>query len=279
MEMTISDFGLTDSDKEFRKGSIGGSDATTLMSGDAERIYNLWREKRGEPVKRDPPTINQLMGHATEALNAAWYSDKTGDPVTDRQLVAKTDAFGYPAHATVDGICLAGDGVWEAKHTSGYDFSNNERKTVKAMVESYYAQLQHNMMVSGKRRAVISVFFDNSRWESETVEADDFYMDALKEAEARFWECVQSGEPPSGFQPIDAKPETAQKATREVDMKGNNEWAAAAADYLKHKAAAADFESAKKAITALVEKDVAKATGYGVMVKRDKRGALRIYEE
>lgn len=273
----LAEFMMTDEDLARRRLSIGGSDANTLMSGDTKRILELWREKRGEGKPQEDPSINMLMGTATEKLNAAWYSFKTGDTVTDMQGFAKTDAFGYPAHATLDGICLDGSAIWEAKHTGGYDFGSKAKRTIDTVRELYMPQLQHNMMVTGLTRSVISVFFDNNNHDWCGVDADPFYQDALQEAEAEFWRCVQSGEAPGGAVSIAAAPVV--KEFREVDMTGNNEWAAAADDYMKHKASAAAFESSQSALKSLVESDVGKATGHGLMIKRDKRGALRIYEE
>ena len=273
----LVDFVMSQEDLARRRLSIGGSDANTLMSGDREKIYELWREKRGEGKPQEDPSINMLMGQATEKLNAAWYYFKTGDQVSNMQGFAKTEEFGYPAHATLDGECLGGDAIFESKHTGGYDFGTKAKRTIDTVRELYNPQLQHNMMVTGKSRVVLAVFFDNNAWDFCTVDADPFYQDALAEVEAKFWACVQSGEPPGGFGVIEAAPVV--KEFREVDMTGNNQWAAAADDYLKYKATVQAFESAESTLKSLVEADVGKATGYGLMIKRDKRGALRIYEE
>lgn len=274
--MSLNQFMMSDSDLEMRTKSIGGSDANTLMGGNPEWILNLWKEKRGEPVKRDPPTLNMLIGTATEALNVAWYASQTGDNVTDTQRVFMSEDRGYPAHATVDGICRAGAAIFEAKHTSGYDFQLKARKTVAEMIADYYPQLQHNMMVAGVSEAVISVFFDNNRWEHEVIQADPFYQEALAEAEKSFWDCVVSGNPPAGIEIINAGAVEKVNATREIDFTGNNEWADAAARYIATKQAASDHDSALSSIKALIEKDVSKAFGHGIIAKRDKRGAIRI---
>lgn len=270
-------FLMSDDDIAARTLSIGGSDANTLMSGNAGWILDLWKEKSGLDVKRKPPTLNMLMGTATEELNAAWYASQTGDTVTDAQKIVRSDAFAYPMHATLDGLCMAGLAIWEAKHTGGYDFGAKAKRTIDTVRETYYPQLQHNMMVTERKQAVLSVLFDNSGWASCTVDADPFYQDALAEIEREFWESVQEGRSPGPIESI--KAEEPVKEFREVDMTGNNAFAVASNAYLTNKAAAGLFDSAASDLKSLMESDVSKATGYGLMLKRDKRGSIRIYEE
>lgn len=255
-----------------RRLSIGGSDANTLMSGDQQRIYELWLEKRGQGKPQGDPSINMLMGTATEKLNAAWYHHKTGDVVTDMQGFVHNDKHGYPAHATLDGLCHDGWTVWEAKHTGGYDFGTKAKRTIDTVREQYMPQLQHNMMVCQLDAAVLSVFFDNNTHDWCEVQADPFYQDALRFEEAAFWSSVQSGEPPSSI-PVIAAPAKITEY-RQVDMTGNNEWAVAAADYIRLKPEAEAFEDAVVALRSLVESDVNLASGYGLIAKRNKRGAL-----
>ena len=271
----LAAFIMSPSDLARRRLSIGGSDANILMSGDAQRIHDLWLEKRGEGKPQSDPSINMLMGTATEALNAAWYTFKTGDIVTDMQGFAKTDKFGYPAHATLDGICKGGESMWEAKHTGGYDFGSKAKRSIETVRAMYMPQLQHNMMVTGLSKSVISVFFDNNNWDWCGVDEDPFYQDSLREAEAAFWASVQSGAAPGSISVIEAPP--AVKDLRDVDMTGNNEWGSAAAEYIFCKPFVKAFESAESVLKSMVESDVGKAEGYGLTIKRDKRGSLRVY--
>jgi len=273
----LAAFIMSEEDLARRRRSIGGSDANTLMSGDPRRVYDLWREKRGEGAPQGDPSINMLMGTATEALNAAWYHYKTGDIVTGVQAFESTNEHGYPAHATLDGLCKGGEAIWEAKHTGSYDFGSKAKRTIETVSALYMPQLQHNMMVTGLSRAVISVLFDNSAWASCEVEADPFYQDALRLEEEAFWAAVESGEPPGSIPVIEAAPVVSE--WRDVDMTGNNEWGSAAAEYIFCKPFVKSFESAESNLKALVESDVNYAYGNGLKVKRDKRGALRVLED
>jgi predicted phage-related endonuclease len=98
---------LTPEQVKRRMTSIGGSDANTLMSGDKERIRNLWLEKRGE---REPEDLSDVlmvqMGSFTEPLNISWFEKISGKTVKDQQ--AERSSFDEPfMSCTLDGM------VWE----------------------------------------------------------------------------------------------------------------------------------------------------------------------
>ena len=62
-------------------------------------------------------------------------------------------------------------------------------------------------------------------------------------------------------------------------MSESNLWASAALDWLANKDAAKTFEKAAKSLKALIEPDVGKATGHGIVIKRSKAGSLTISAE
>ena len=73
---------LTAEQIAFRKTVIGGSDANILMSGDNEKIFRLWQEKRGERESDDLSEILVVqMGIWTEAFNRIWFTKTTGRSV------------------------------------------------------------------------------------------------------------------------------------------------------------------------------------------------------
>jgi predicted phage-related endonuclease len=219
-----------------------------------------------------------MMGNATEAFNAAWYSKQTGDSVTARNELRKHNTIEYMA-CNLDGLCLGETAVWEAKHTSDYDFGEREAKTIESLGQYYLPQLTHNMLVLGLEQARLSAFFGNGRWDYLTVELDPFYADALLEAEAKFWQCVKSDTPPVDL-PAPPPPPAVDKM-RIVDMEAakSNAWAASASDFLVHKSAAKIFEDSKTNLKKLVDKDVKEAYGYGVRITRAKNGALTVKED
>ncbi len=136
-------------------------------------------------------------------------------------------------------------------------------------------QLQHNMAVTEAKSAVLSVIFGNHKFEVFHVEADWLYQSDLLEAEIKFWDCVSTGsEPVAAIAP----PTPRAVGIRQVNLAGNNAWAAAAADWLETKQPAKLHASACTAIKGLVEDDVALAFGHGIEARRSKSGAVTIRE-
>ena len=257
---------LTQEQKAFRAKLLGGSDANIIMSGDEEKILKLWNVKTGQQEDEDLSDVLQVqMGVHTESFNIEWFTKKTGRKVTDNGVQRVADGRPFMG-CTLDGLTDDGLTVFEAKHVSA--FSNEDE-----ILDRYYPQLTHNMLVCGVEKAVLSVFFGNHKWEKFDVSLDALYADILVGAETKFWDCVQSKIPPVAVKvsaPIDA--------VRRVDMTGNNSWANFSVQLKQNSAGKKLYDEAVASLKSLIEPDVAEAFGHGIKIKRDKRGALRISE-
>lgn len=96
---------LTPEQKAFRRQGIGGSDANIIMSGDADRILRLWREKRGEIEPEDLSNVLPVrMGSFTEAFNIQWFEEQTGKIVTNNGNQRKSSEYPFML-CTLDGEC------------------------------------------------------------------------------------------------------------------------------------------------------------------------------
>ena len=264
----LDQLGLSQGEASRRVEGIGGSDANIILSGDAERIRQLWLEKRGEAEPVDlSGNLAVMLGCWTEAFNRAWYEKITGQRIT-----STGKSFDCPKHqwrrCTVDGLVEESGLVFEAKHTNAFAKADE-------VLERYMPQLQHNMAVTGYQQAVLSVIFGNHKYEMFEIAADWLYQLELIEAEERFWDCVLSGEEPVAVEP---PPPPRPIATREICLEGNNAWASAADDWLKHREAAKIHSSACSSIKSLIEEDVSRAFGHGIEAKRSKSGAITIRE-
>jgi predicted phage-related endonuclease len=260
---------LDEAHAETRREAIGGSDANIILSGDEQAISKLWRVKRGEEGPEDLSAVLPVMlGCWTEAFNRQWYERQTG-LLVEREGECLT-SMEYPwRRCTLDGYVGALDAVWEAKHTSAFSKSDE-------LLARYMPQLQHNMAVVKAEKAVLSVIFGNHRWEIFEVASDWLYQEDLLIAEARFWDCVRTGERPVAA-PVPPPPKPV--GVREICLEGNNAWASAAHDWLRHREAAKIHASACSSIKSLVEDDVARAFGHGIEAKRSKSGAITIREQ
>lgn len=270
MNALLNGLGLSAEQLAARKGAIGGSDANTILGGDEKKLLALWREKRGEAEPEDLSDVLAVqMGSYTEPFNVAWFEKNTGMAVKSRGVAVRRDWSGHPMAATLDGECgLDGpDAVFEAKHCG-------TRSTDAEIFARYVPQLTHNCLCAGRYRAFLSVFKGNGDWLCMEYQLDDAYAERLVAAEAAFWNCVRTGEPPC---PVPSEPTPKPVGIKEYDMAalGSNEWASHAADFIETELAADRHEIAKKSLKALVPDDASKCFGHGIIISRDKRGALR----
>lgn len=233
-------------------------------------ILDLWKVKTG---KRPPDDLSDEfrveLGTFTEPFNRAWFTKKTGLPViVGDPVVCRTKGLEF-MRANLDGEVSMPNGesaVFEAKHTGGH-------VSMKEALATYQPQLHHNMIVTGLKRAFLSVILGNE-WDYIEVDLNEEYAARLIEVEQEFWECVRLKMPPS------EEPQTIDppEATKVVDMTGSNEWAALAHDWLTNGKAAKLFESSADGLKKLVASDTKVARGHGIEITRDKRRYLKIKE-
>jgi predicted phage-related endonuclease len=168
-----------------RRHFIGGSDARIIMGQDEKALLRLWKEKRGEaaPIDLSGVLIVQL-GLATEDLNRRWYEQNSGHRISDIQRHAIHRTIPWMA-ATLDGLVKETSAVFEAKFMLPWSFSE------EAAAEKHMAQLQHNMLVAGVRKSVLSIINGGGKWVELTIEADPIYQTILIAAEKAFWRVGQ----------------------------------------------------------------------------------------
>ena len=264
----LEDLGLNHEQRAARHHGIGGSDANIILSGDPHRVRDLWLEKRGEkPCDDLSEVLRVVLGAWTEPFNRQWYERVSGHRVSQigRVMVCNNPQW---RRCTLDGMVLARNAIWEAKHTSPF---NN----VDQVLDRYMPQLQHNMAVAGLSTAILSIIFGNHKFEIVEVASDWLYQLELLEAEADFWEAVVTGREPTA---TSVPPAPRAIGTREVCLEGNNAWASAAVDWLENRFAAKCHANASATIRSLVQEDVARAFGHGIEAKRSKSGAITIRE-
>lgn len=268
MNALLNGLGLSADQLQQRKGALGGSDANTIMGGNDDKLLRLWREKRGEAEPEDLSDILAVqMGSFTEPLNVAWFEKQTGLTVETIDFPACNQGPAF-MRCTLDGWIPERGAVFEAKHCG-------TRNTDAELFARYVPQLTHNCICTGATTAFLSVFKGNGDWCVFEYALDDAYAERLVDAEARFWECVRTGEPPCALPP---EPTPKPVGVVEYDMALSNAWASHAADYQETVLAADRHDCAKKALKELVPPDASKCFGHGIEIRRDKRGSLRFYE-
>jgi predicted phage-related endonuclease len=245
---------------------IGGSDARIIMGKDEKALLQLWREKRNEAA---PPDLSKVLavqlGVVTEDLNRRWYEFNSGNRVSDVQRHAVHRSIPWMA-ATLDGVVRETGAVFEAKFMLPWSFSE------EAAAEKHMAQLQHNMLVAGTKKSVLSIITGGGKWTELSIEADPIYQTILIAAEKAFWRAVKTGETPVLFDCEPPKPRI--EAVRVVDMNASNSWAEFANLFCETRQAHAEHDRAKSELRALMPEDAKEAIGHGIRAKRSKSGAI-----
>ena len=249
-----------------RKSYIGGSDARTILGKEESALVRLWREKRGELEPEDlADNLLVQFGCVTEELNRRWFERQTGHSIGAVQRFVRHPKLEWMG-ATLDGLVPDTGAVFEAKFMLPWNFAED------VAADKHMAQLQHNMLVAGARRAYLSILTGGAKWVSIEVEADPVYQTVLLQVERLFWRCVQTGEPPRvfGVEPPKAK----VAAVKVVDMSASNSWAEYASVFLQTRTAHLAHENAKGELKALIPEDAREAFGHGIRAKRSKAGAI-----
>jgi predicted phage-related endonuclease len=266
--------------KDDRATGIGGTDARIISTG---QWHALYLQKTGQAKAEDLSRVFRVqLGLVTENLHARFHSMLTGDSVlmwddapTTRAAVLKERDFAY---ATFDRWMGADDIPLEMKHT-------NERSSLRDRAEYYMGQLQWQMYVGGTERLRFSIIRGNNEPEWGYVARDDEYLKRLLEQVDLFWWHVIDKVAPEPDSPTTAKAKAAlAKAAKSIpinglkpyDMAGNNEWAAAAADFIRDKIAAESLKTTEPKIRGMIPEDASEVTGGGLLFKRDARGAYRV---
>ncbi len=249
-----------------RSHFIGGSDARVIMGKDEKALHRLWREKRCEEASADLSAILIVqLGLVTEDLNRRWYELNSGHQVSDIQRHAVHRTIPWMA-ATLDGLVKETGAVFEAKFMLPWSFSE------EAAAEKHMAQLQHNMLVAGSKKSVLSIINGGGKWIELSIEADPIYQTILIAAEKAFWRAIKTGEPPALFDCEPPKPRI--QAVRVVDMNASNSWAEFAALFRDTHQPHLDHERAKSELKGLMPEDAKEAMGHGIRAKRSKSGAV-----
>tara|TARA_R100000935_G_scaffold8159_3_gene17102 strand:- start:2304 stop:3089 length:786 start_codon:yes stop_codon:yes gene_type:complete len=255
-----------------RKGFIGGSDCVKIMQGN---WLGLWQVKTGRAESEDlSRNVAVQMGVHTEDFNLKWFADEYDVKLSGFQKSYKDTIGEVPVKGTMDAMCKSADDeiqIVEAKHTNAYN-------TLDKVIDYYMPQVQLYMHLANAKGAYLSVIFGNNKWESAHVSYDQKYFDSMWAVVSDFWGYVLRDEEPVGNdQPI-------QLGTDQIkvddmvkrDATTDNHFVDAAHTYSTLEADAKAFESAKKDLKQMVGDNEREVYCDQLVVKRDKRGSLRI---
>lgn len=255
--------GLTAEQLAERRKGIGGSDAAIIASGTPEEWHALWLNKTGRAPDADLSDVFAVqLGLVTEELNLYWYERSKGRPVTRRGEAVICAAHDF-LRCTLDGFDASVPAIIQAKHVNGFTKLDD-------CVAKYTPQVTHEMLVCGVADGFLSVIIGTDEPKVVPIEFDHWWSEEYLDRAKQFWAYVRENKEPPGAPKAMSAP--APKPVRKIDFTGNNEWAFHAGAWIEHQTAAKKFKAAEAGLKALVEADVAEATGHGILAKRDGRG-------
>jgi putative phage-type endonuclease len=227
---------------EFRTRHIGSSDAPIIMGVSKFCTRDeLISEKRG--FKSNKPANDYILnkGHKMESKARHLFELELGSAI--EPAVIESEQYPFLA-ASLDGL-LENNVIWEHKLVGKADF-----QTVKdgKCLDKYYPQLQHQMLVTGLKSAILAVSIENEQKEYEyayiNVPRSDEYIDLkLLPALFLFW---------TNLHQDSYTPETKEF----VDYSGNQELGALLSEY----SALKESEKRLKTVTESIFK-IAKTSG------------------
>jgi predicted phage-related endonuclease len=194
--------------KPDRTRFISGFDARIIMGKDQEALLRLWREKRSDDTLADLSSLSIIqLSLATKNLNRRWYELNSGYHISDirRRMIHRTIPW---MDATPDGLVKETGALFKAAFTLPWS-----RETT---AERHMAELQHDMLVAGTKRSVLSIIHGGGQWIELSIDADPIYQTNLVAAEKFFWRSVNTGEPPTLFH--SDPPKSRVEAIRMVDI-------------------------------------------------------------
>ena len=116
----LDELAMSADDRDARCSYVGGSDANAILSNNAKRIYELWREKRRElePVNL-ADRLPVMLGSWTEPFNRQWFERITGQRLARVGVAVTCSEHGW-RRCTLDGFIEETATVFEAKHTNAF---------------------------------------------------------------------------------------------------------------------------------------------------------------
>jgi len=258
---------LTPEQHARRDGKIGASFIPYLMAGNEAKILSEWRRLVGDPeyVEEDLSDVwLPSFGSFIEPFALDWHARKTGHELVDRGVWVNHPELDFIG-CTLDCRRPFDNWVLDCKAPGRF-------RKLDDVLDMYPGQLVVQKDCAKAAGAALLVVHGGDEPQEYEVTWDLAYANEVWSRVAWFWERVESLQPPCKIPAAKAP----VPAVRHVDMSTSNSWCAFAEGWLATKAAAKANKDAAEGIKSLIEADVARAFGHGIVASRAKTGAITI---
>lgn len=194
---------------EWRDNGLGGSDAAAAVGlSEYKSSFDLFMEKTKQVARQELTAWPVRWGHRLEDAIAEAMQERLGCQYLGGQVCFQNDDLPWQ-RATLDRLMIL-DGkqaIGEFKSvTPAKAKTIGEDGDVDSLPTDWLIQANHQMSASKLDLVVFGVFvgtFEDIR--IFFVERNQGLIDTLTEAEAEFWECVQTRTPPPARDHRDAE--------------------------------------------------------------------------
>lgn len=186
---------------EARKGGIGGSDAANILGVGYGSALETYSEKIG---LIEPQEDNDAMkwGRKLEPLVAEAYQEETGRELKDHGFNIWQGSEPFLLASQDRQIIKPQTGHLEIK-TSNYI---KEGELAEEIPIPWQVQYQHSLAATGLEWGGFAILLNARKLFWVDVERDNSFIEAMLEAETKFWKRVQDHDPPP--------PDSSESATR-----------------------------------------------------------------
>ena len=253
-----------------REGMVTASFLPYLMAGDKAKILSEWQRIVGDTAYA-PENLDDVwpvqFGSWIEPFALDWHERKTKQPLTMRgDWVVRPERpyFGctLDAYRTSDSCVIdcKAPGMW---------------RKIEDVTAQYTAQMVGQAWCMATTRAALLIVHGGSEPVEYPIEWTPEYEAEVWARVDQFWGFCESLTPPVELPAIAAP----VPVIRIAQMDDNPEWKRHADLWLQTHGAVETAKTAEKAIKAMVEPDVMKALGAGIVVTRNKAGSLSLRED
>ena len=176
-----------------RKNYIGGSDAAAVIGLNPNvSPYRLWAEKTNK-IPEFTGNLATEVGTYLEEFVAKKFEAETGKKVrrTNQSIINDTYPF---AIANIDRVVCGESSGLEIKTTSEL---NLKKFKSGEYPYNYYCQCVHYLAVTGAQRWYLAVLIGNREFRWFVIDRDEEEIDALMDAERKFFELIKNDVPPA----------------------------------------------------------------------------------
>ena len=195
-----------------RRRGIGGSDAGAIMGVNPYKsILEVWMDKTNQIAIEETESEAAYWGKLLEPVVREEFTKRSGLSVQPVPFLLQHEEHIFML-ANLDGMVddpVYGRCVFEAKTSSAYKADEWE----KGIPDSYYAQLQHYLAITGWKGAYIAALIGGNDFIYRFIPRDEAYIEKLINRETSFWNFVKLRKMP----PADGSKATAEFLKREYD--------------------------------------------------------------